>query len=76
MMDGYGILYDREDRLEGPALQRLMAAEATPAGTGAAALRRPVNIVFELDGAQQWIYRMNRAEDQRVGVRLTEGGGA
>lgn len=34
---------------------------------------RPVNIVFELDGAQQWIYRLNRAEEQRVGLKLSKG---
>jgi len=31
---------------------------------------RPINIVFELDGAQKWIYRLNKAEEQRVGLKL------
>lgn len=35
---------------------------------------RPINIVFELDGAQRWIYRLNKAEEQRVGLKLSTGG--
>lgn len=35
---------------------------------------RPINVIFELEGAQQWIYKLNRAEEQRVGVRLSTGG--
>lgn len=34
---------------------------------------RPVNIVFELDGAQKWIYRLNKLEEQRVGMKLDGG---
>lgn len=37
---------------------------------------RPVNIVFELDGVQQWVYRLNKLEERRVGVKLSAGGGA
>ena len=37
------------------------------------AAARPVNVVFELDGVQQWVYRLNQAEEQRVGVRLAKG---
>lgn len=35
---------------------------------------RPINIVFELEGAQKWIYRLNKAEEQRVGLKLSKGG--
>jgi len=34
---------------------------------------RPINIVFELDGAQKWVYRLNKAEEQRVGLKLNGG---
>lgn len=34
---------------------------------------RPVNIVFELDGAQKWVYRLNKLEEQRVGLKLSKG---
>ena len=32
---------------------------------------RPIQIVFEIDGAQRWVYNANRAEQQRVGVKLS-----
>lgn len=32
---------------------------------------RPVNVIFELDGVQRWVYRLTKAEEQRVGVKLT-----
>lgn len=32
---------------------------------------RPVNVIFELDGVQRWVYKLNKAEEQRVGVRLS-----
>lgn len=35
---------------------------------------RPVNVIFELEGAQRWIYRLNKAEEQRVGLKLSTGG--
>lgn len=35
---------------------------------------RPINVVFELEGAQKWIYRLNKAEEQRVGLKLSTGG--
>lgn len=31
---------------------------------------RPIQIVFEIDGAQRWVYNAARAEQQRVGVKL------
>lgn len=33
---------------------------------------RPINIIFEIDGAQRYIYTANKAETQRVGVKLAE----
>lgn len=58
-----------------------IAQAAMPAGRGesrpageAGAGDRPVNIVFELEGVQQWVYRLNRLEEQRVGLRLAQGG--
>ena len=47
--------------------------ESRPAGEAGAG-DRPVNIVFELEGVQQWVYRLNRLEEQRVGLRLAQGG--
>lgn len=32
--------------------------------------QRPIQIVFELDGVQKFVYRLNKAEEQRVGVKL------
>lgn len=32
---------------------------------------RPINIVFELDGAQKWVYRLNKLEEQRIGMKLS-----
>ena len=46
---------------------RSMIREAV---AGAGQGNRPINVVFELEGVQKWIYRLNRAEEQRVGVRL------
>jgi len=34
---------------------------------------RPINVIFELNGVQRWIYRLNKAEEQRVGVTLSGG---
>lgn len=47
------------------------AGAAAPAAIGIQAGEpRPVNVVFELDGVQRWVYRLTRAEEQRVGVKL------
>lgn len=48
--------------------------EFTVPRNGGSANDRPINVIFELEGAQQWIYRLNKAEEQRVGVRLSTGG--
>lgn len=51
--------------------RRAAAQAAAPAEPGN---ERPINIVFELEGAQKWIYRLNKAEEQRVGLKLSKGG--
>lgn len=33
---------------------------------------RPINVIFEIEGMQKLVYRLNKAEEQRVGVRLAE----
>ena len=33
--------------------------------------QRPIQIIFEIDGAQRWIYNAVQAESQRVGVTLS-----
>lgn len=47
------------------------APGALPARAPAADAARPIQIIFEIDGAQKWVYNANRAEQQRVGVKLT-----
>ncbi len=47
---------------------------ASPQGTAAPsapAANRPINVIFELNGVQRWIYKLNKAEEQRVGLKLT-----
>jgi len=60
-----------------------MISRAVRAAVGANAPReiviprentRPVNVIFEFDGIQKMIYRLNKAEEQRVGVQLKGGG--
>ncbi|MBO7670974.1 MAG: phage tail tape measure protein [Oscillospiraceae bacterium] len=31
---------------------------------------RPISIIFEIDGAQRWVYQANQAEIQRVGMQI------
>ena len=50
------------------------AQAQTPAPAEAPRNERPINIVFELEGAQKWVYRLNKAEEQRVGLKLSKGG--
>ena len=61
-----------------PSIVQAAAAPASQEFTvprdGGSAGDRPINVIFELEGAQQWIYRLNKAEEQRVGVRLSTGG--
>ena len=46
------------------------AAAQSAAVPSAPAANRPINVIFELNGAQRWIYKLNKAEEQRVGLRL------
>lgn len=50
------------------------AGPAAAAPVAAGERERPINVIFELDGAQKWIYRLNKAEEQRVGLKLSTGG--
>ena len=73
--DNAGLVTDQIDRAFDFAPAVAQAAGPAFAGPVANAEReRPINVIFELEGAQKWIYRLNKAEEQRVGLKLSTGG--
>ena len=73
--DNAGLVTDQIDRAFDFAPAIAQGAELASASPIAGSEReRPINVIFELDGAQKWIYRLNKAEEQRVGLKLSTGG--
>lgn len=73
--DNAGLVTDQIDRafdfapgLAQPIAPLLTTPQPSPNS------ERPINVVFELDGAQKWVYRLNKAEEQRIGLKLSTGG--
>lgn len=73
--DNAGLVTEQIDRALEYApgfVQAAVPVDPSPAGT--AERERPINVIFELDGVQKWVYRLNKAEEQRVGMKLSTGG--
>lgn len=54
-----------------PGAPGMPASPQAAAAPSAPTANRPINVIFELNGVQRWIYKLNKAEEQRVGLKLS-----